>query len=136
MSANKIKVIVADVSSQFTNAVREFLTVSNYEVSACVNRMADLMQVLQGAKADVLIYDYLNPNETLATTFTKVRKLNPSLKIVVMSFDTEPFYAAEYIKAGADSVCNKNLNNYNELLILIDKTAKKQSESSKPIIAA
>lgn len=127
MAAKKIKVILADCSSQFTRAIGEFLTVNNYEVAACVNRMSDLMTVLKATQADVLIYDYLNADESLEETFNEARKYNPDLKIMVMSFDIEPLYASEYKRAGANSVCNKNLNNYNDLLALINKTAKMQT---------
>ena len=136
MSVNKIKVIVADCSSLFANAIGEFLKVNNYEVTACVNTKSDLMQVLQVTQADVLIYDFLNPKESLDKTFTEARKYNPSLKIMVMSFDTEPEYASQYAEAGANSVCNKNLNNYSDLLALINKTAKMQPKTNRSSVAA
>jgi CheY-like chemotaxis protein len=85
-TAAPIRVLAIDDKEEFRELVKEFLTPFGFEVTLAANPVKAL-ELFQREKDrfDLVLLDYLMPQMDGAKTFEWLRKLNPKIKVIVVS---------------------------------------------------
>lgn len=103
-----LNILIAEDYPLFRLGVKELLTdgLEAVTVGECDNAQ-DLFQLVQRKKWDVLILDISMPGTTGTEALKHVKKVCPTLPVIVLTMHPEDQYAVRMFKAGADAYLTK-----------------------------
>ena len=95
----KIKVLIVDDEKEFAKALAERLAIRNFEVES-VNSGAEALERIRQGNIDVVLLDVLMPGMDGIETFAKIRKLDPTIQVVMLTGHAKIETAIDGIKDG------------------------------------
>ena len=103
-----LNILIAEDFPLFRLGVKELLTdgLEAVKVGECDNAQ-DLFELVQRKKWDVLILDISMPGTTGTEALKHVKKVCPTLPVIVLTMYPEDQYAVRMFKAGADAYLTK-----------------------------
>ncbi len=103
-----LNILIAEDYPLFRLGVKELLTdgLEAVTVGECDNAH-DLFDLVQRKKWDVLILDISMPGNTGTEALKHVKKVCPTLPVIVLTMHPEDQYAVRMFKAGADAYLTK-----------------------------
>jgi two-component system, NarL family, invasion response regulator UvrY len=103
-----LNILIAEDYPLFRLGVKELLTdgLEAVKVGECDNAQ-DLFELVQRKKWDVLILDISMPGTTGTEALKHVKKVCPTLPVIVLTMYPEDQYAVRMFKAGADAYLTK-----------------------------
>jgi DNA-binding NarL/FixJ family response regulator len=100
--SKKIKILIADDHTLVRTCLASFLKISDdFEV---VGEAADGLEVIEAArklKPDVVLMDIAMPKLGGLEATVEIKKVNPEIKILVLTQYEDPLYVRRLLKAGA-----------------------------------
>src|SRR5512135_321458 len=100
--SKKIKILIADDHTIFRAGLAAFLKISDdFEV---VGEAADGVEVIEAArklKPDVILMDIAMPKLGGLEATLEIKKIDPNIKILVLTQYEDPLYVRRLLKAGA-----------------------------------
>lgn len=104
----KITVIIAEDHLMFrqslTNALNDF---PNLNVIAGANNGKELLSLLKTSVPDIILLDLKMPEMDGFQALDKIKRLNITAKVIILSMHTDEFYTAEVIIKGAHGFVKK-----------------------------
>lgn len=103
-----LNILIAEDYPLFRLGVKELLTdgLEGVKVEECDNAH-DLYELVRCKKWDVLILDITIPGTTGTEALKHVKKICPTLPVIVLTMHPEDQYAVRMFKAGADAYLTK-----------------------------
>jgi len=103
-----LKILIADDHSIFRRGLKDLLCdgLGAVTVAECSNAF-DLLQLVKQKKWDVVILDIGMPGTTGTDALIQVKRLRPSLPVIMLSMHPEDQYAVRMFKAGANAYLTK-----------------------------
>src|SRR6476646_1668909 len=106
--AAMIRLALAEDHTIVRWALREALSkADDIEVVGEAGTAAETLQMLQNVKPDVLLLDLTLPDRSGFDVLAEMRQVETAPLVVVLTWHTEPSYAARAIAAGAHGYVNK-----------------------------
>lgn len=97
-----IRLIIADDHQMVREGLRRIVeTNTDMEIVAEAADGFELLEVLSGATADVLLLDISMPGPGFLPLMEEIRKTRPELPVLVVSMHAENMWAVQALKAGA-----------------------------------
>jgi DNA-binding NarL/FixJ family response regulator len=110
MKMKKIKIILADDHSLVREGFKALLNKSGeIEVIAEAENGTQLLQLLDIHSPDVLLIDISMPELSGIEALSTIKKLNPNLKVIILTMHEEAEYVLKSIQAGANGYLLKNV---------------------------
>jgi DNA-binding NarL/FixJ family response regulator len=108
-NARDLRLVLADDHPLISHAIREYLHRSpDIHVVAVVERCADLDGVIREHHPDMLLLDLsMEPGCSPTSTIRRLRRIQPALKIVVLSAHGEVYWVLEMLEARVDGYIHK-----------------------------
>lgn len=118
----KEKILIVDDNEQLLSMMNEFLVDNDYDVVCSLDGVG-AKQLFSEFNPDIVITDIVMPNVDGIELLIEIRKINPDIKVIVMSGGNKG-YADTYLqmadKLGADVILNKPFQ-LKDLLVEIKK---------------
>jgi DNA-binding NarL/FixJ family response regulator len=110
MKMKKIKIILADDHSLVREGFKALLNKSGeMEVIAEAENGTQLLQLLDIHSPDVLLIDISMPELNGIEALSTIKKLNPNLKVIILTMHEEAEYVLKSIQVGANGYLLKNV---------------------------
>lgn len=109
-----VKVFLADDHQILLDGIRHLLEEGGLNVVGKAASGREALEKLEKLDVDLLITDFSMPNMDGLALVNKARKLQPNLKVIVLSMHDEPHLVKEILKAGVDGYVLKK-NSHTEL---------------------
>ncbi len=104
---NRARLLIADDHTLLAEACKSLLE-PEFEVVAIVNNGRSLLQTAPQLRPDVAIVDIAMPQLNGLDAGEQLRHLDPSIRLVYMTMNTDPEVAAEAFRRGASGYVLKN----------------------------
>jgi len=104
---NRARLLIADDHTLLAEACKSLLE-PEFEVVAIVNNGRSLLQTAPQLKPDVVIVDIAMPQLNGLDAGEQLKHLDPSIRLVYMTMNTDPEVAAEAFRRGASGYVLKN----------------------------
>lgn len=118
----KEKILIVDDNEQLLSMMNEFFVDNDYDVVCSLDGVG-AKQLFSEFNPDIVITDIVMPNVDGIELLIEIRKINPDIKVIVMSGGNKG-YADTYLqmadKLGADVILNKPFQ-LKDLLVEIKK---------------
>jgi len=122
-----VKIIVADDDKAIRLVLETALKRSGFEVTTTENA-ASLWRLVQENFADLIITDVVMPDENAFDLIPKIRKVNPSIPIIVMSAQNTLMTAIKANELGAFEYIPKPFD-IGELITIVNRSIKEKKGS-------
>lgn len=120
----KIKVVLADDHAIVLDGIRALLQpYPHIVVVACAANGEEAWKIVNSTPVDILITDYSMGEMNGAILVRQVKKVYPSIKIIMLSMHDQPSIIQEVFKAGIDGYVFKK-HTHQELINAIESVAK------------
>lgn len=109
MNDNVIKVIICDDHALFRAGVKTALSMKkDIKVIAEAENGKQLLTLLSVTQPDVILLDIQMPIMDGITTLPEIKKLNPALKVIMLTMHNEHSMITKLMEIGANSYLTKN----------------------------
>lgn len=109
MSDNIIKVIICDDHALFRAGVKTALSMKkDIKVIAEADNGKQLLTLLPHVQPDVILLDIQMPIMDGIATLPEIKKLNPALKVIMLTMHNEHSMISKLMEIGANSYLTKN----------------------------
>jgi len=126
----QIKIIIADDHSIFMEGITALISSDKISIIANCKNGQEVLDILKNTKVDLVISDINMPVMDGITLTSKLKKLYPEIKIIILSMYEEKYIIKKAIAAGADGYMSKNLGK-EEILKAIASCIKGEKYISK-----
>jgi len=126
----QIKIIIADDHSIFMEGISALISSDKISIIANCKNGQEVLDTLKNTKVDLVISDINMPVMDGITLTSKLKKLYPEIKIIILSMYEEKYIIKKAIAAGADGYMSKNLGK-EEILTVIERCMKGEKYISK-----
>ncbi len=121
--SSKIRIFLADDHIMFRDGVKQVLSgAPGFAVVDEASTTSEVLDKVQKSKYDVAVLDISMPGRSGIDVLKQIKKIDPHLKILILSMYPEDQYASRAIKAGADGYLTKNKASF-ELIEAIRRIA-------------
>ena len=120
-----IKIALADDSGILRSALKNVLESSGFEVILEAENSQELFDGLKRKPADLVLLDVFFPNESGLDMLTRIKKLYPRTKVLVVTGLQQDNVLAEAQKNGADGVLYKPFDS-SELVAAVERVLPKK----------
>ena len=118
IKSKKLTVLLVDDEDRFREALSRQLSVRGFDVLSAANGESALKMVHKN-KVDVTILDQKMPGMDGTQTFNEIKKIDPSIEIIMLTGQATVGNALEIMKQGAFDYIMKPMN-IDELLFKIE----------------
>jgi two-component system response regulator HydG len=115
----------------FSRILEGFLIKKGYQVTAS-NKGKDGLKTFQTKSFDFVLLDYRLPDITGMDVLLEIKKLRPSVPVVIMTSFTDIRTAVKAIKSGAYEYITKPVNP-DELLMILQQALKKEKSAAPAV---
>lgn len=106
---NPIKVAIADDHALFRAGVKTALSAKkDVELIAEADNGMQLLNLLKHIEPDVILLDIQMPIMDGITTLPEIRKINPNVKVIILSMHNDHSMISKLMEIGANSYLTKN----------------------------
>jgi DNA-binding NarL/FixJ family response regulator len=106
---NPIKVAIADDHALFRAGVKTALSAKkDVELIAEADNGMQLLNLLKHIEPDVILLDIQMPIMDGITTLPEIRKVNPNVKVIILSMHNDHSMISKLMEIGANSYLTKN----------------------------
>ncbi|HEY8396496.1 MAG TPA: response regulator transcription factor [Flavihumibacter sp.] len=107
--SNPIKVAIADDHALFRAGVKTALSAKkDVELIAEADNGMQLLNLLRHIEPDVILLDIQMPIMDGITTLPEIRKINPHVKVIILSMHNDHSMISKLMEIGANSYLTKN----------------------------
>lgn len=115
----------------FSRILEGFLTKKGYQVIIS-NKGKDGLKTFETKSFDFVLLDYRLPDITGMDVLLEIKKVRPSVPVVIMTSFTDIRTAVKAIKSGAYEYITKPVNP-DELLMILQQALKKEKSAAPPV---
>lgn len=121
-------ILIIDDDKDICLVLSKFLTKNNYQVTV-THKGEDGLKSIHGHDYDLILCDYRLPDYTGSELLQKIRTINPSTAVVIITGYSDVRTAVETFRYGASDYVTKPLYP-DELLVTIRETIEKKKKSA------
>ena len=129
MSRNKV--LVVDDESAVRFGIRDFLEQHGYEIEEAES-CADAQHIFRTSRPDIVIADYMMPDGTALDLLPRLKEIDSSIPLLVLTAHGSIDLAVRAIKEGAEQFLTKPLE-LPTLLIILQRLLQKQRNHHKQL---
>ncbi len=120
-------VILADDSSLILERLQQMIGASKKaKIVGTFNNGTDTLEALKTLKPDVAIVDIKMPGLTGLQVLNEIRKVNKSIKFIVLTFYSSDHYRNMAFRDGADYYFSK-VDDFEKVVLAIEEIAEKRN---------
>jgi DNA-binding NarL/FixJ family response regulator len=109
MLLRPVNLAIADNNTLFGKTLKNYLSeYTDFHVSVQASDMDDLLKSLKDCIIDILLIDLSMSELSGGDTVKAIRKDHPAIKILVLSFDTDPELISDLLEAGIHGYISKS----------------------------
>ena len=110
---DKIRIIIADDHCLFKTGIKAILEEDDsFEVVGEAENGNELLSIISYVPADVILADIMMPEMTGLDAIPKIKEINPSLKIIMLTMHEDGEYIIQSMKKGAHGYLLKTTDEY------------------------
>jgi DNA-binding NarL/FixJ family response regulator len=107
---DKIKIILADDHKLVRDGIKSLLQMNpTFEVVAEVDNGLDLIHLMEKQLPDVVLVDISMPGSNGLEAVSKLLKINPNFKFIMLTMHDDPEYILKSVETGAKGYLLKNV---------------------------
>jgi DNA-binding NtrC family response regulator len=129
MNANRSEILVVDDEAVIRFGVGHFLSARGLAVREA-GTTADALALVESARPDALVIDYLLPDGNALEIIPRVRAIDPHIFIVLLTAHGSIELAVEAVKAGADQFLTKPVD-LETLLVVLQRGLEAQRNGQR-----
>lgn len=126
---SKTKVLLVDDEIEFVSALAERLRLRGYNTNA-VSQAEEAFTIIKDDRPDVVLLDFRMPGMDGIETLKEIKKIDPSINVIMLTGLEDSQSIAEAKKYGAPEYIMKPADIY-ELTAKIDKVTQKYNKRKK-----
>ncbi len=105
-----IKVVIADDQILFRSMLEQMISSDQrFEMVACAENGIEVLDLLSDNKVDLVLLDIRMPEMDGITALKKIKKLYPTIKVLMLTTFEDPYSVHEALLGGADGYLLKNM---------------------------
>jgi DNA-binding NarL/FixJ family response regulator len=105
------KIIIVDKSKRYSEKLANILLVEKIFVPELAENNEALFSLINSGKPDLILYDLFAGDEKFHLTMSKIHKVSPNTKVLVLSFEEHPALIEFCLTRGAAGFCTKSVQN-------------------------
>ena len=113
------KILVVDDEIEACNALKEFLTLKDYEVDTALDGPTALSKIKED-KPHIVLLDMIMPEMGGVEVLKEINKIDPDIGVIMVTVVTDHAQAKETLKLGAYDYITKPVDlNYLETVVMV-----------------
>jgi DNA-binding NarL/FixJ family response regulator len=124
MISEKIRVVIVDDNKLYSNTLAELLKPHGIVVAGQAGNNEDLEKLVNALQPDVVLFDYVSAGQKFNLAVKSIIRLLPQLKLLILSFESNPDLIDFFVTHGAKGFYIKNQNQIEDLVKAIVKISR------------